>query len=198
MADYCHICQFTGRLILSTIHMTTRLRKPPACSGWQRPFQQSAKDAMISIVLDGFVLVVLTIWTHAAGIALLAWSLTRRRSSLVQISFWTGTLILHRMIWLMIVLHVSEITIWALFFWWKGAMPSAREAFYFSGVTYTTVGYGDVVLETPWRLLAPIEALLGVLMCGLSTGFFLFLVSRINNLRLMQEASAATKQKTEA
>jgi Ion channel len=149
---------------------------------------------MISIVLDGFVLVVLTIWTHAGGIALLGWFLTRTRSSRVQITYWTATLILHRMIWLMIVLHVCEITIWALFFWWKRAMPSAREAFYFSGVTYTTVGYGDVVLATPWRLLAPIEALLGVLMCGLSTGFFLFVVSRINNLRLSEETSIATQQ----
>ena len=53
---------------------------------------------------------------------------------------------------------------------WRGCMPNAEAAFYFSGVTYTTLGYGDVVLAEPWRLLAPVEGLMGVLMCGLSTG----------------------------
>jgi hypothetical protein len=94
------------------------------------------------------------------------------------------------MMWMMILLHLTEITIWALFFWWRGCFPSARESFYFSGVTYTTVGYGDLVLSSPWRLLAPIESLMGILMCGLSTGVFFYIVSRIHNLRLMQYAAA--------
>jgi len=33
-------------------------------------------------------------------------------------------------------------------------MP-AQAAFYFSGVTYTTLGYSDLVLAKPWRLLGP-------------------------------------------
>lgn len=57
-------------------------------------------------------------------------------------------------------------------------MPDAESAFYFSGVTYTTVGYGDLVLPKPWRLLAPLEALTGILMCGLSTGLFFAVVSQ--------------------
>jgi hypothetical protein len=63
-------------------------------------------------------------------------------------------------------------------------MPAnAESAFYFSGVTYTTLGYGDLVLAKPWRLLAPIEGLMGVLMCGLSTGYFFVVVSRIHQSR---------------
>jgi hypothetical protein len=46
-------------------------------------------------------------------------------------------------------------------------------------VTYTTVGYGDLVLPEQWRLLGPVEGLTGILMCGLSTGFFFALVSRL-------------------
>ena len=45
-------------------------------------------------------------------------------------------------------------------------------ALYFSGVTYTTVGYGDLVLPELWRVFAPAEALAGILMSGLSTGLF--------------------------
>jgi hypothetical protein len=43
-----------------------------------------------------------------------------------------------------------------------------RNAFYFSGVTYTTIGYGDVLLAKPWRMLGPIEGLMGIPMRGLS------------------------------
>ena len=51
---------------------------------------------------------------------------------------------------------------------------------YFSAVTYTTTGYGDVVLPERWRLSSAVEALTGILMCGWSTGFFFAIVSRIN------------------
>ena len=51
-------------------------------------------------------------------------------------------------------------------------MPDLLTAYYFSAVTYTTTGYGDVVLPDEWRLIGGIEALTGILMCGLSTGLF--------------------------
>jgi ZIP family zinc transporter len=41
------------------------------------------------------------------------------------------------------------------------------------------MGYGDLVLAKPWRVLAPIEALTGILMCGLSTGVCFAVVHRI-------------------
>jgi len=51
-------------------------------------------------------------------------------------------------------------------------MPDLQTAFYFSAVTYTTTGYGDLVLPKEWRVVGGIEALTGILMCGLSTGLF--------------------------
>ena len=43
-------------------------------------------------------------------------------------------------------------------------MPGLQSALYFSAVTYTTTGYGDLVLPPEWRLLGGIEALTGILM----------------------------------
>ena len=54
-----------------------------------------------------------------------------------------------------------------------------QAALYFSAVTYTTTGYGDLVLPEEWRLLGGVEALTGILMCGWSTGFFFAVVSRM-------------------
>ena len=73
----------------------------------------------------------------------------------------------------------SEITTWALVYTWKDAMTDIQSALYFSAVTYTTTGYGDLVLPQEWRLVGAIEALTGILMAGLSTGLFFAVVSRL-------------------
>jgi hypothetical protein len=91
--------------------------------------------------------------------------------------------------WLMLV-HLIEISVWGLFYGWQGYLPDAETALYFSGVTYTTVGYGDLVLPKPWRMFAPLEALTGILMSGLSTGLFFAIVTRwISNWMRTQTAS---------
>lgn len=83
-----------------------------------------------------------------------------------------------------IVLHEVEIMVWALFFLWKGCLPDFGTAFYFSSITYTTVGYGDVVLPREWRSLASAEAITGILMTGLSTGYFFMVLNRIVGARI--------------
>jgi hypothetical protein len=51
-------------------------------------------------------------------------------------------------------------------------------------VTYTTTGYGDLVLPIDWRLVGGVEALTGILMCGWSTAFFMAIVTRMYEPRL--------------
>ncbi|MGC2112498.1 MAG: potassium channel family protein [Candidatus Korobacteraceae bacterium] len=130
-------------------------------------------------------------WLHATGIAVLLRGLMRSHAT-PPTGVWPVTRMLLRMIWWLILLHVAEISIWALFYLWRGCVPNAEEAFYFSGVTYTTLGYGDVVLAKPWRLLAPIEGLMGVLMCGLSTGYFFVIVSRVYRLWPVKPTDVST------
>jgi hypothetical protein len=103
--------------------------------------------------------------------------------------FWPVTRLLVSVAWWLIVLHLAEIAVWAGFYWWQQCLPDTESSFYFSGVTYTTVGYGDLVLPAEWRLLGPVEGLTGILMCGLSTGLFFALVSRL----LARRPTTATK-----
>ena len=143
---------------------------------------------MFSPFLSACVLAFLTVATHATGIGVLLRRLLR--SDHLPTSLSRITRLLLRIIWWLVLLHVAEISTWALFYLWRGCLPDAETAFYFSGVTYTTMGYGDVVLAKPWRLLAPVEGLMGVLMCGLSTGYF-FVVGNFIHQR-MQKATAAS------
>jgi Ion channel len=92
--------------------------------------------------------------------------------------FWPITWLLIRIAWWLIFIHLLEIAVWALFFWLQKCLPDVESSFYFSGVTYATIGYGDLVLLKEWRLFGPVEGLTGILMCGLSTAFFFIVVSK--------------------
>jgi len=78
----------------------------------------------------------------------------------------------------MFILHMSQILLWAAFYRWE-CFPSWEAAFYFSITSYSTVGYGDLVLPAAWRSLGPVESAAGVLMCGLSASFLFAIVTRL-------------------
>ena len=122
-------------------------------------------------------LVVVTVGIHGVGfdalLRAIVWSRALDRSGVWRVA----PLVMGLTCWLVLI-HLAEISVWGLFYFWQGCLPDAESAFYFSGFTYTTVGYGDIVLPREWRLLAPLEALTGILMVGLSTGLFFALVSR--------------------
>lgn len=138
---------------------------------------------MLSIIFITATLVAITVAVHAAGFALVLRSFMKSQAAPPTQPCPIAWLLI-RVTWLLILMHVMEITVWALFYWWKGCLPDAEAAFYFSGVTYTTIGYGDLVLAKPWRILGPVEGLTGILMCGLSAGLFFALVTRIYSSRL--------------
>ncbi len=126
---------------------------------------------MIAKLLIASALVAITVTIHAAGIGM-ALSHTLRSTERLVTRFWPITWLLIRIAWLLILFHLCEIAVWALFFWWQNCLPDAESSFYFSGVTYATLGYGDLLLPKEWRLFGPLEALIGSLMCGLSVAFF--------------------------
>jgi hypothetical protein len=138
---------------------------------------------MIAVILIGCTLVAVTVVVHAAGFSLVLRSLMKSCAGLPT-QTWPIAWLLIRVAWLLILIHVAEVTVWALCYLWFGCLSDAESAFYFSGVSYTTIGYGDLVLQKPWRMLGPLEGLTGILMCGLSAGLFFALATRIYVSRL--------------
>lgn len=138
---------------------------------------------MLTSIIVAFVLLAATVLLHAIGLSLVMWFLVKSQA-IPLTRHWPITWLLIRMTWMLVLMHVAEITVWALFYKQAGCMPDVRSALYFSGTTYTTIGYGDLVLPGPWRLLGPVEGLAGVLMCALSGGFFFAVLNRIYVSRL--------------
>ena len=125
---------------------------------------------MISLVITAFVLVALTVAIHALTLSFLIERLSANAAAR-PLSFGWMTWRLVGVVWGLLVAHVLEITLWAGFYWKWDLFPDVEQAFYFSGVTYATIGYGDLVLPTPWRMFSTIEGLIGILMCSFSGAF---------------------------
>jgi hypothetical protein len=104
-----------------------------------------------------------------------AWVGTRDKNrtpahvAFIQLSTLMGCLMVGTMI---------QILIWALIYRLTGLVDDFETAAYFSGVTFTTLGYGDVLLEGRLRFLAPFQAACGVMMFGLSTAALLAAVQK--------------------
>ena len=132
---------------------------------------------MITKLLAAFCLMALCVTIHAGGVT---WALRRLREvAETPRRFWLGTWTFILVAIWMVLLHLLEIAAWAMLYVWQDAMPDLQSALYFSAVTYTTTGYGDVVLPEAWRIAGGVEALTGILMCGWSTGFFFAIVNRL-------------------
>ena len=89
--------------------------------------------------------------------------------------FWVGSAIL-----VMFVVSLLEVVVWAVTYMSLNAVQSFEEALYFSMVTFTTLGYGDVTLDAGWRLLSAFEAANGIIMFGWTTAIVIAVVQRVH------------------
>jgi hypothetical protein len=121
-------------------------------------------------IIIGALMVLLTTSVHGIftyiGITALRWQLSFMvRGAHTGISH----LIVSIFVLWMFVAHLIEMGAWAALYRGLGLFDSMETAFYFSSVTYTTLGYGDIVPEVHWRLLAMLEAANGFILFGWTT-----------------------------
>jgi hypothetical protein len=142
---------------------------------------------MLLKILIVCLLVVVTVAIHAVGFHVLLRAMMRSRALDKSGSRHVIRFVMCLTCWLLLI-HLAEMGVWGLFYFWQGFMPDAGTGFYFSAATYTGLG-GELTLPMQWRMLGPLEASTGILMYGLSTGLFFAVVSRwISNW--MQEQTA--------
>ena len=125
------------------------------------------------------LLVVLTLWLQCFGIAaLIAWIRSAAAGDIHNLGPFRSTALIVQLTAAMIALQGVMILLWAGCYR-RFCFPSWELAFYFSASSYATVGYGDVVLPSNWRMLGPLESIMGVLMCGISVSLLFAIVTRL-------------------
>lgn len=137
------------------------------------------------------LLLILTLWLQCAGVAaLIEWIKRVMARGIYRFGSIRAAVLVMQTTVAMIALHTLVILLWAGFYRFR-CFPSWELAFYFSGSTYATVGYGDVVLPLQWRLLAPLESMTGVLMCGVSVSILFAIVTRLVDAQDPQKQTPA-------
>lgn len=74
--------------------------------------------------------------------------------------------------------HTAQVWVWAGAFVWYGAIVDIETAVYFSLTTYTTLGYGDIILGEDMRIFAAFASVCGLLTFGVSTAFLVGVLQR--------------------
>jgi len=135
-------------------------------------------------ILTGLGMMILTTMIHAlfmvSGMRLAEWrlSLSGNRGHIGK-----ATLVSAHITWMFLAI-VIEAWLWALLYLYNPlitTLPDLETAFYFSMVTFTTLGYGDVVLTGNWRTLASIQAANGVIIFGWTTALIFVFIQRVYN-----------------
>lgn len=144
---------------------------------------------MLRELLIAFVIVSICVLIHIGGIVLFAQFLISRFPPETLAAMSRQAFVLILVFGVVMSLHLIETGIWATFYYWNNHFHDYETALYFSLGTYSTIGYGDVVLPQRWRLLGGIEGISGVLLCGLSAAFIFAVVNVLYQTRVQQRAS---------
>jgi hypothetical protein len=121
---------------------------------------------MLNQLTYGAVLIGVTVFIHAVC---LEGIITAWRAVSIEIEVRWRAIALSLTIIGIFAAHVIEIWVWAIFYFFVEEIQTWESALYFSTTSFTTVGYGDLILSEEWRLLGSIEAINGMILFGWST-----------------------------
>jgi voltage-gated potassium channel len=134
---------------------------------------------MLGQLLVAAVLLAICVLIHAWGTLAIQSGLRRRFAVSTNVRILHPFVLLVVLFMFIFALHAAEMLVWAVAYWSVGALPGFGEAVYFSVSSYTTVGYGDVVLGPEWRTLGATEAAVGILLFGWSTALLFAVIQRV-------------------
>ena len=139
--------------------------------------------SMIMQILLGSVLLFVCIAIHIFALLTAIGLLRARQGRLDELSrFRQWALLLGTALAAIIAANTIEVWIFAHSVVFLGATDTIENAIYFALVTYTTLGYGDVVLAEGYRIFGAFGAVTGLLAFGFSTALLISLFHRMVGL----------------
>ena len=125
------------------------------------------------------LMMMITTAIHASGISMVVIFIQSQKKRLLHGHPLVRFRAISGIVLLMFFLSLLEITAWAFIYLYVGALDNLEKALYFSTVTFTTLGYGDILIDANWRLMAAFEAANGIIIFGLSTAVVVAAVQRL-------------------
>ena len=140
---------------------------------------------MVSNLAFGTLLISVTVVVHTLGLVMLTrwmswivhWFRLHRHSLGKTIAMVTTMLGLF-------LVHTIEVWLWAFAYIATGVVDSLEEAVYFSTVTFSTLGYGDITPPPDWRVFAALEAMNGFILIGWSIAYLIAASTRHGPFRI--------------
>lgn len=133
---------------------------------------------LINIAIGAFMIIITTM-IHAEGMVLVMRAVRVRVARQQSMGHRSRVYRVSGVVLIMFLVAVLEVAAWATLFLLLDSIEGIEQALYFSAVTFTTLGYGDIVLDERWRLLASFEAANGIIMFGWSTAIVIAAVQRV-------------------
>tara|TARA_B100000378_G_scaffold43278_1_gene32476 strand:- start:4327 stop:4812 length:486 start_codon:yes stop_codon:yes gene_type:complete len=143
------------------------------------PFHQLGVELAASSVLGAACVII-----HGLGLALITRFIRpsddpRRVTHLPPVTF-HGIAMTIAIVLFLLVIHGAEIWLYAFFYLAVRALPDLSSALYFSTISYSTVGFSDALILKSWRNVAALESIVGVMMLGWSTAYFVRILGHID------------------
>lgn len=138
---------------------------------------------MLLNIIVGLLVIVFTIIIQAYGTVFWVSEFDKRGGmSQLKKSKYNGAVLLISTAVFLITIHIVQAALWALLYL---LLPGVTEfdtfekSMYFSLVTFTTLGYGEITIGSANRILAGLEAINGITLIGWSTAFMFAILQRL-------------------
>jgi hypothetical protein len=144
------------------------------------PAEPARLPRVLLHVVYAIALVFATVFIHAGfTVGVLGWLHSVNAHHRALRSPLTRASVLAALVFILALAAFLESALWAGFYVWVDALPTPSEALYFSLVTFTTLGYGDITLNEQWRMLGAFQAANGILMFGWTTALIVAVAQRV-------------------
>ena len=138
---------------------------------------------MLTALFVSFLMCTLTMLIHMTGLIVLMAFMRARSGGLRPHENMFGQAgFIMLIVFGLFAIHAVEIWAYALLYLGFGEFDTLESSLYFATSTFTTLGYGDVILGPGWRLVAAIEGFNGFLLIGWSTAFLVSVISRLRTI----------------
>lgn len=151
------------------------------------PLQHPVDPRVISATFNeqlavGAGMIALCVVIHGVGLFTLGRLMRGRRAEerLARIEPLSvhGALVTLFVVFALVIVHFVEIWLFALLYDLVGALRTFQDALYFSTISYATLGSNEPISHT-WRLVGAIEGLIGIILLGWSTAFFVRVLAHL-------------------